>query len=92
MKNTKKYVLGLLALLIGASAQTSLSQIIVRVLPAHKAKQRAALAVRSARGVGNRLLGQLNAATNTVNDPNVTFATKTTAVNALAAAVKVFEE
>ena len=27
MKNTKKYVLGLLALLIGASAQTSLSQI-----------------------------------------------------------------
>ena len=42
MKNTKKYVLGLLALLIGASAQTSLSQIKVRVLPAHKAKQRAA--------------------------------------------------
>ena len=91
MKNTKKYVLGLLALLIGASAQTSLSLINVRVLPAHKAKQRAAFAVRSAQGVGNRLLEQLNAAGVTVNTP-VSYAEKTAAVNALAAAVKVFEE
>ena len=49
MKNTKKYVLGLLALLIGVGTQTSLSQIKIRVLPAHKAKQRAAFAVRSAK-------------------------------------------